>query len=145
MTLWDQSTIKTQVETIASQNAQLSGFTQMTGYAKYAAVSTIESKYTTVSWTTRIKKVIDMLDELQSLSNNEVGGLVLSDFNVSLDTISFKGRVSDLSILYAGSGTSVIDRFKKLDFIDDMHIKNYTKNGDFFSFVLEANVTKDGK
>ena len=35
--------------------------------------------------------------------------------------------------------------YQLLYFIQDMHIKNYTKNGDFFSFVLEANVTKDGK
>lgn len=146
LTFWDQSTLEQQTKTIAEQNAQLSGFTQMTGYAKYTAVSTIENKYTTVSWATRIKKVIDMLDELQSFSNGQDGSLVLSDFNVSLDTISFKGRVSNLSLLYAGqSGESLIDKFKQLDFIGDMHIKNYTKNGEYFSFVLEANVNKDGK
>ena len=86
----DHSTIETKAQTIASQDAQLSGFTQMTGYAKYTAVSTIEDKYTTVSWATRIKKVIDMLDELQSFSNGQTDTLILSDFNVSLDTISFK-------------------------------------------------------
>jgi len=146
LTFWDQSTIDQQTQTIADQTTQLSGFTQTTGYAKYTAVSTVEDKYTTVSWATRIKKVIDMLDELQSFSNGQDGSLVLSDFNVSLDTLSFKGRVSNLSLLYAGqSGTALIDKFKQLDFIGDMHIKNYTKNGEFFSFVLEANVNKDGK
>lgn len=118
----------------------------MTGYAKYLAATSIEGRYTEASWATRIKKVIAMLDDLESLSNGQSDRLVLSDFNVSLDTISFKGRVSDLSLLYAGgSGNALIDKFKTLDFISDMHIKNYTKNGDFFSFVLEANVNKDGK
>ena len=146
LAFWDQSTIEQQTQTIAQQNAELSGFTQMTGYAKYTAVSTVEDKYTTVSWSTRIKKVIDMLDELQSFSIGQTESLVLSDFNVSLDTISFKGRVSNLALLYAGqSGDSLIDKFKQLDFVDGMHIKNYTKNGDYFSFVLEANVKKDGK
>jgi hypothetical protein len=146
LNFWNQSTLTQQSQTIAQQDAQLSGFSQMTGYVKYAAVSTIEDKYTTVSWATRIKKVIDMLDELQSFSHGQSGDLVLSDFNVSLDTISFKGKVSDLSLLYGGaSGSSLIDQFKKLDFIGDMHIKNYTKNGNYFSFVLEANVNNDGK
>lgn len=146
MAFWDQSTIEQYDKTIVEQNAQLSGLTQMTGYAKYMAVSTIENTYTTVSWSTRIKKVIDMLDELESFSDDESASLILSDFNVSLDTISFKGRVSDLSLLYAGkSGNALIDKFKQLDFIHDMHIKNYTKNWDYFSFVLEANVDKDGK
>jgi hypothetical protein len=43
-----------------------------------------------------------MLDELQSFSIGQTESLVLSDFNVSLDTISFKGRVSNLALLYAG-------------------------------------------
>lgn len=90
LAFWDQSTIEQQDQTILQQNAELSGLTQMTGYAKYAAVSTIENKYTTVSWSTRIKKVIDMLDELESFSDGDSGSLILSDFNVSLDTISFK-------------------------------------------------------
>lgn len=146
LTFWDQSTITQQTETISQQNAQLSGITQMTWYSKYTAVSTVEDRYTTVSWSTRIKKVIDMLDELQSFSIGQTESLVLSDFNVSLDTISFKGRVSNLALLYAGqSWDSLIDKFKQLDFVGDMHIKNYTKDGDFFSFVLEANVNKDGK
>jgi hypothetical protein len=42
---------------------------------------------------------------------------------------------------------SLIDKFKDLNFIENMHIKNYTKgkDGNFFSFILEANVIKDGK
>jgi hypothetical protein len=42
---------------------------------------------------------------------------------------------------------SLIDRFKNLDFIENLYIKNYTreKNENFFSFILEANVIKDGK
>jgi hypothetical protein len=75
---------------------------QMTGYAKYMAATHIEDQYTDASWSTRIKKVIAMLDELESFSDNQTERLVLSDFYVSLDTISFKGRVSDLSVLYAG-------------------------------------------
>jgi len=42
---------------------------------------------------------------------------------------------------------SLIDRFKNLDFIENLYIKNYTKDKDeiFFSFILEANVIKDAK
>lgn len=77
--------------------------------------------------------------------------MVLSDFKVSLENLSVRGKVSNLLLLYYTSPekglVSLIDRFKKLDFISDMRIKNYSKDKDtgFFSFVLEANVNKDGK
>jgi hypothetical protein len=76
---------------------------------------------------------------------------LLSDFNVDLQKISVKWQVSDLKLLYYSNSErwiiSLIDRFKNLDFIENLYIKNYTKDKDeiFFSFILEANVIKDAK
>ena len=89
-----------------------------------------------------------MLEDLKRVQSGTPDTIVLSDFNVSLDKISLKGKVSDLKVLYASqSGTpSLLDRFSALDFIKDIHIQTYDQVGDngYFEFVLTANVVTDG-
>ncbi|HCB51098.1 TPA: hypothetical protein DEP21_00690 [Patescibacteria group bacterium] len=130
----------------------MQSYNEFTGFVKLQAVKELEGNYSEdIPWSTHIQKVIAMLGDIKNLDMSQDETLVLSDFNVSLDKLSVRGKVSNLLLLYYTSAekgmTSLIDRFKKLDFISDMRIKNYTKNKDtgFFSFVLEANVNKDGK
>ncbi len=82
-------------------------------------------------WADRISKVITMLNELKNLTSNQSETIALSDFKVSLDSISLKGNVSSLLLLYysdpARKIVSLIDRFETLDFIDDIQIQSYDR------------------
>lgn len=135
---------------ITEQNIALENYKSLTGFTKLMAVKELEWKYDEIPRSTHIKKVINMLEEIKSLDQNWDETLILSDFNVDLQKISVKWRVSNLSLLYYSNTekwvVSLIDRFKNLDFIENLYIKNYTRGDDnFFSFVLEANVIKDAK
>ncbi len=115
------------------------------------AVKELEGKYDEIPWSIHIKKVISMLEEIKNLDQSGDETLILSDVNVDLEKISVKWRVSSLVLLYYSNPErwiiSLIDRFKNLDFIEKLYIKNYTreKESNFFSFILEANVIKDAK
>jgi len=67
-------------------------------------------------WADRINKVIEMLNELQNLTSNQTETITLSDFKVSLDGISLKGKVSSLLLLYYSNPDkniiSLLDRFE---------------------------------
>ncbi|MBU0627008.1 hypothetical protein KKG31_06565 [Patescibacteria group bacterium] len=82
-------------------------------------------------WADRISKVIEMLNELKNITSNQSETIALSDFKVSLENISLKGKVSSLLLLYYSNPErniiSLIDRFEKLDFIDDIHIQSYDR------------------
>ncbi len=138
-------------EIIEEQNIKLENYKSLTGFTKLMAVKELEGKYDEIPRSTHINKVITMLQEIKNLDQNQDETIILSDFNVDLQKISVKWRVSDLKLLYYSNQerniTSLIDRFKNLDFIENLYIKNYTQEKDdmFFSFVLEANVIKDAK
>lgn len=121
----------------------------MTGFVKLQAVKELEGQYTDIPRSTHIQKVVSMLNDIKSLAAGQDQTLVLSDFTVSLDKLSVRGKVSSLLLLYYTNPekgiVSLIDRFKTLDFISNMRIKNYSKDNGFFSFVLEANVNDNGK
>lgn len=91
-----------------------------------------------------IRSLIEVLNQIQS--NNYVGAnaIKLSDFTITPKTISLKGKVSNLILLYYSSQeknyTSVIDRFTNLPFIANVTIKKYTKVGDYYEFVLTADI-----
>jgi len=137
--------------TISKQNIALENYKSLTWFTKLMAVKELEWKYDEIPRSTHIKKVITMLEEIKNLDQNWDETLILSDFNVDLDKISVKWRVSSLALLYYSNSErniiSLIDRFKNLDFIENLYIKNYTreKDSNFFSFILEANVIKDAK
>lgn len=90
-----------------------------------------------------------MLNELQNLTSNQSETISLSDFKVTLEGISLRGKVSSLLLLYYSNPgkniVSLLDRFEQLDFITDIKIKTYNKGEDnTFGFVLEAKVINDG-
>ena len=91
-----------------------------------------------------IKALITVLSQIQN--NDYVGANViqLSDFSITPESISVKWKVSNLLLLYYSSKiknyTSVIERFAELPFISGLSIKKYTKIGEYFEFVLTADI-----
>lgn len=141
--------IANQEAVLAQQNAQLDSYMSLTGYEKIMGIKHLEETVKTMPWFQHIPKVIAILDEVKSLDSASTDSIVLSDFKVSLDELSVKGKVSNLKLLYYtspnSSYTSLFDKFASLDFIRDMKVKTYAKAGDYFEFVLTAKVIADGK
>jgi len=146
---WMNQQITDKKAVIAQQSTELDAYKQLPGYNKLQAVKILESKQTTMPWSDHITKVITMLNELKNITPSGGDSIALSDFNVSLDKITLKGKVSNLLLLYYSDATkgvvSLFDRFSALDFVKDIRIQTYDKVGDnnYFEFVLEANVVND--
>jgi len=142
--------IAAQNKVIEQQNQELSYYKSLTGYNKLIAVKLLEEKQKTIPRYDHISKVIQMLEDLKNVNLNAGDNIALSDFNVSLDKISLKWKVSNLLLLYYSDEAkwiqSLIDRFASLDFIKNMRIQTYDKITEswYFQFVLEANVINDG-
>jgi hypothetical protein len=82
------------------------------------------------------------------LDGGDNGSIQLSDFKVSLESLSLRWTVTNLLLLYYSAPergfVSLLDRFAQLDFIQNMRVQNYTREQDGkFSFVLQANVIHD--
>jgi hypothetical protein len=132
------------------QNKELAMYKNLTWYIKLSAVRDLEKNTPhTMPWAERIDKIIKMLTDLRNITPTQNETIALSDFDVSLDKISLKGKVSSLLLLYYNDPSrnivSLLDRFQALDFIKDLRIQTYDRNAtdNTFGFVLEANVTAD--
>ena len=131
---------------LSGQNTIVASYTSLTGYTKLQAVKHLETQQEDIPWADHINKVIAMLDSLKTIQSSATDMISLSDFQVTLDEISLKGKVSQLSLIYASDpvthAPSLWDRFSSLDFIKDMSIQTYDKAGDnnYFEFVLHAKV-----
>lgn len=134
---------------LSGQTAQLESYKLLTGYNKLQAVKILEEKQTTMPRADHITKVVAMLEDLKKVDTSTSDTIILSDFNVSMDQITLKGKVSNLLLLYysspAKSIRSLIDRFSSLDFVKNIRIQTYDRVGDnnYYEFVLEANVIND--
>ena len=142
--------ITDQKKVLADQTKIEDSYKLLTGYNKLQAVKSLESKQSDVPWSDHINKVIQMLESIKSVQSTNGDNIILSDFKVDLNTISLKGQVSSLALLYYSNPqqkvVSLLDRFSQLDFIKDIRIQTYDKVADTggFEFVLEANVVNDG-
>ncbi|MBP7884952.1 hypothetical protein KAZ93_02080 [Patescibacteria group bacterium] len=91
-----------------------------------------------------ISALVKVLQEIQRNDYVGANAISLSDFSLTPDSISLKGKVSNLILLYYSSKeknyTSVIDRFATLPFISDIAIKRYTKVGNYYEFNLTAKI-----
>jgi len=133
-----------------TQNEQLILSQNVAEHHKLLAVKELEKNVTSMPWSKHIPKVIAMLESLKDVDISESETVVLSDFSVSLDSISLKWKVSSLLLLYINSPKrkikSLLDKFADLDFIEDIRIQTYEKTDErHFEFVLDANVVIDGK
>ena len=141
--------ISEQKAILDTQNQQLAVSQNITEHTKLAAVKEIENSTRSIPWSVHIPKVIQMLEELKDVDASDSESIILSDFVVSLDTISLKGKVSSLPLLYINSEkrnyTALLEKFAELDFIDNLRVQTYEKEGRRdFEFVLDANVVLNG-
>lgn len=124
---------------IAAKNTEIQKAYASTDYTTYLAGKKLIVARNSGSWLDRISRVIQIFTTLQSLGG---GNVQFSDFKIDYDRISLKGTVPNLSYIYAKDG--VIDQFVGLDFITNVAIQDYKKNGDVFAFTLTADISLNG-
>ena len=134
---------------INKQNEELAWSKTWTWYLKLEAIKQLENMTNTMPRSEHINKVINMLNNLKQITPNQSWSIVLSDFKVSLESVSLRWKVSNLMLLYYSNPSknilSLFDKFEQLDFIKDIRVKTYTKTDDSFDFVLDAKVINNEK
>jgi hypothetical protein len=140
--------IATQQAVLNQKNAELNQLLSDTTFMKLEATRSLKQSLRQMPWSVHIPKVISIVDALQSLDGGDNSAIQLSDFKVSLESLSLRGTVSNLGLLYYSvperGFVSLLDRFTQLDFIQQMRVQNYTREQDgTFSFVLQATVIHD--
>ncbi len=147
-TYLNQKNMDEQKVVLAEQEEELSQYKNVTSYDKFLLINDLEEKSVDMPRFEHIPKILAIFEDLKNLDSSSSDTIILSDFKVSLDSISLKGTVSSLRALYYNSPTgkfkSLLDRFEWLDFIEDMTIKSYEKVGEkYFEFVLDAKVVNN--
>ncbi|MDR0607281.1 MAG: hypothetical protein LBG52_02780 [Candidatus Peribacteria bacterium] len=131
---------------VAEVQKEIEAFSEIPGFDKVQLVQKLEHTQTQMPRSEHIKAVLEILQEINEVDSTSVQSIVLSDFKISLEEISLHGYVPNLRILYFAPETSkqiaLIERFKKLDFLDDIKIQTYNKSADNlgYDFVLTAKV-----
>lgn len=131
---------------VAEVQKEIEAFSDISGFDKLKLVQALESSQTQMPWSDHIKAVLDILQEIREVDATSAQSISLSDFKISLEEVSLHWYVSNLRILYFAPDTSkqiaLIERFKKLDFLDDIKIQTYDKSADNlgYDFVLTAKV-----
>ena len=105
---------------------------------RYDIARYINNKEKTTNWSDNINNLVRMYTELQSIARTTNNGIILSDFTIQQDSIQVRWQILELKYMYIKNG--IIDRFSALDFVDNITIPYYQKNGEYFDFVLKADV-----
>lgn len=124
---------------IATKNEEIQRAHSSPDYTTYNIGEKLIASQTNGSWLDRISRVIQIFTTLQSIG---AGNVQFSDFKIDFDHISLRGMVPNLSYIYAKNG--IIDQFVALDFIKNVAIQDYKKNGDIFAFTLTADISLHG-
>lgn len=113
-------------------------------YEKYNYAELINKKYNKIPRSQRITLIVEKIEELKKMSY-EWNAIILSDFTVSLEELSLKWKVSNLTLLYRSSKNrhykSLIEMFQELDFVEKVQIKTYKNNWNMVEFILNAKLT----
>jgi len=133
---------------LETQDQELQISQNMSWHYKLLAVKQLEQEYRSIPWSEHIPKIIAMLEDIKNIDTSESETIVLSDFKVSLDSISVKGKVSRLWLLYYNNPDknikALLDKFSELGFLEDIRVQTYEKvEGAGYEFVLDAKVSND--
>lgn len=110
---------------------------------KYEIARYINNKESITNWSDNINNLIRMYTELQNVARTTNNGIILTDFTIQQWSIQVRGQISELKFMYIKNG--IIDRFSALDFVDDITIPYYQKNGEYFDFILRAKVINENE
>ncbi len=111
---------------------------------KFEIARYINNKENSTNRSDNINNLIRMYTELLNSARNTNNGIILNDFTIQQDAIQVRGQISELRFMYYINDPKnfggIIDRFSSLDFIDNITIPYYQRNGEYYDFILRADV-----
>lgn len=110
---------------------------------RYDVARYINNKEKTTNRSDNINNLVRMYTELQNVARTTNNGIILTDFTIQQDNIQVRGQIQELRFMYIKNG--IIDRFSALEFVDNITIPYYQKNGEYFDFVLKADVVETNR
>jgi hypothetical protein len=110
---------------------------------RYDIARYINNKEKTTNRSDNINNLVRMYTELQNVARTTNNGIILTDFTIQQDSIQVRGQIQELKFMYIKNG--IIDRFSALEFVDNITIPYYQKNGEYFDFILKADVVEQEK
>lgn len=122
-----------------AKDAQLAQIKSSPNYKKLQTAVALNRTLTQVPWSQQIRIIRNLLSILDRYSTDQIQ---LSDFQVTLEKIALKGKVSDLSLVYGSGG--VIDTFIRPNLVKNLQIQKYQRLDQFFDFTLQALINVDG-
>ncbi|GHW02513.1 hypothetical protein AGMMS50249_2990 [candidate division SR1 bacterium] len=131
---------------IVQLNKNLASFSDIPGFDNLKIIINLENSLKQIPRSRHIQQVSTIFEDILSTDKSETSNIILSDFQITLDSISVNGYVSDLRILYSSPDPekrpSFIQRFENLSFLDEIKIQNYTRSDDGlgYDFSLTAKV-----
>ena len=135
--------LKEESSKLQEQNA---AFFQDPLFEKFSLAKKLENENYQMPWSDHIEKVSKILEDVSDVGEWSYN-IVLEDFQISLESISLKGSVSSLRVLYnmsnnANAKKPLLERFQELEFLKDIAIQTYDKKDWelWYSFVLTAKV-----
>ena len=144
-----QKSIQSTQEEIWKQQAILDSFSDKPGFDKLKYVEDLEKNNAMMPRSDHVHAIMAIFDDLLAVDNSDSFNIVFSNFEISLESVRLDWYVANLRLLYQwvnGSG-GLIERFEKLDFLDNISIRTYEKSPDelWYKFTLTANVINNGK
>ena len=134
---------------IAKKDAELKSFSEKPGYDKLQYIQEMEANNSMMPWSDHINAIMEIFGDLLDVDKSDTFNIAFSNFEISLEKVKLDGYVTNLRLLYqwANSKKGLINRFEELDFLDNISIKTYEKDGWdlWYNFTLTANVINNGK
>ena len=144
-----QKLIASKQTEISNEQKYLASFSEKPGFDKLQYVKQLEKDNKMMPWSDHINAIMEIFSDLLAVDNSDTFNIAFSDFEISLESIKLNWYVTNLRLLYQWSNSMpwLIERFEKLDFLDDISIKTYEKSEDgfWYDFTLIANVINNAK
>ena len=134
---------------VSQEKVHLASFSEKPWFDKLQYVQDLEENNSMMPRSDHVNAIMAIFDDLLAVDKSDTFNIEFSDFEISLESISLHGYVTNLRILYqwVNSKSGLISKFEELDFLDNISIKTYEKSQDNlgYEFVLTANVINNGK
>ena len=119
---------------VIQRESEIAAFSDIPGFDKLQLVEELERTNYQMPRSDHIQAVIEIFDAVLNVDVAETRNIILSDFKISLNEISLRGYVSNLRVLYNSpdpeKNPSLIERFERLGFLEDISIRTYQKADD---------------
>jgi len=143
---WYKFSISSKESNLLSKEQEIKKKKDTPTYKRFLLWQYIINNIDQTSWYDTITQLIDIFNNFKNIGNND--GLSLTDFQVDLDEIKLKWKVSNLSVMYGDSKKDftwwVISKIESLPFVDFVEIPFYNKNIDSYEFDLTAKIKTNG-